>query len=142
MTRLTQIIQRYKLQLLIGGCLLLFVVALFLSSRNTANNTKEEGQIPTKSYTAPIPGNTTHYQKTFEQSDASQKSRLQHDTLVAKLLHKLPYSQKEFSLTYDFQTNEFYLTLHDTTHGNTAFNAFLKQNGIQDRSWIQNLVVQ
>ena len=59
---------------------------------------------------------------------------------VGQLINILPYSGKDFSLSYSFSTNSFtlYLKSGNEGSGNQEFDAFLKKNGIINRSWFNN----
>lgn len=62
---------------------------------------------------------------------------------VSALIEKLPYQGTDFSLSYNFADDSFLLSLDATNQaqGETEFENFLKQNGVLDKSWLQNLSV-
>ena len=63
--------------------------------------------------------------------------------LVGSLIDKLPYYGKNFSIIYDTSINVFFLYLNPSNiaGGNKDFDAFLKQNGIDERSWVENITI-
>lgn len=62
---------------------------------------------------------------------------------LGKLIGKLPYSSRLFSLSYDYVANGFSLVLSslDEVKARQEFNAFLIKNGIENQGWLQNLTV-
>ena len=56
----------------------------------------------------------------------------------------LPYYGKLFSLFYDYSKASFILTLNKSNikEGTKEFNAFLQTNGIQNETWLENLITQ
>ena len=68
----------------------------------------------------------------------------QRSSLISGLIDLTPHSGKFFSLYFTYKTYSFVLYV-DTKHqkeGNANFDSFLKQNGITNRSWINNLSVE
>lgn len=60
---------------------------------------------------------------------------------VAKLKERLPYDGEHFSLDYDRDPDKTTAVIYDGSLGEEEFNAFLKTNGISDRSLINNLTI-
>ena len=60
---------------------------------------------------------------------------------VSDLASKLPQNGQNFSLSYDFNTDEFTLYINPDAQeqGNSELMAFLKQNQIDSVSWLYNL---
>ncbi len=60
---------------------------------------------------------------------------------VSELASKLPQNGQNFSLSYDFDTDEFTLYINPDAQeqGNSELTAFLKQNQIDSISWLYNL---
>jgi hypothetical protein len=75
--------------------------------------------------------------------DEATKEALDQSYLVGKLADKLPYYGTNFNFYYSYSRNIFMLYLKPANKqaGNVEFDAFLKQNGVNNRSWIKNLVV-
>jgi len=73
----------------------------------------------------------------------SGQIELNKDSALGNLVSKLPYTGRYFYFVYDFPKGSFVLTLdkNNITQGNSNFDAFLRNNGIQDRSWFINLSV-
>jgi hypothetical protein len=63
--------------------------------------------------------------------------------LVGQLIDKLPYQGINFKLSYSFETNTFIVILNtqSSIKGSSEFDQFLKNNGILERSWINNLQI-
>lgn len=63
--------------------------------------------------------------------------------LVMSLTQKLPYRGLYFSLSYDYDRGVFLLIYSraNLSKGQENFNVFLKENGIKDFSWIENIIV-
>ena len=68
----------------------------------------------------------------------------QNTMAISALIEKLPYYESYFSLSYDFSNDNFILTLSATAPatGEANFENYLKQNGVLDKSWLQNLTVK
>ena len=67
----------------------------------------------------------------------------QQSSLIQALVDKTPHIEKNFSLYYNFNDNQFvlHINLYSETQGNIDFDNFLKQNGVMSRSWFTNLVI-
>lgn len=78
-----------------------------------------------------------------EDTTAEGKEITRKESLVGNLLDKAPYNGKNFSFYYSYEKSEFVLYLPTTTQvaGNQEFDAFLKQNGVESRTWIRHLTV-
>ena len=65
-----------------------------------------------------------------------------HTLAISALIEKLPHEGNYFSLSYDFSKDSFMLLLNTTSSatGEAEFESFLKQNGVLDESWLQNLI--
>lgn len=76
--------------------------------------------------------------KTPQEKEAAKRS-----ALVTQLINFLPYSGADFSFFYSFTTNEFtlYIPFPNQQAGNAEFDFFLKQHGVDSRSWIPNLII-
>lgn len=63
--------------------------------------------------------------------------------LVMSLLEKLPYQGLYFSLSYDYDRGVFLLTYTKTnlSQGEENLSAFLKENGVNDSSWIESIII-
>lgn len=60
---------------------------------------------------------------------------------ISALIENLPYQGTYFSLSYSFSDDSFLLLLNknNTNQGEIEFENFLKQNGVLDENWLQNL---
>lgn len=81
------------------------------------------------------------YKKSVSEIAEKNKTPLQRDALVAKLLDTLPHKGKYFSIDYSYATNVFTTTIDSTNRavGNEELDQFLRQNKIESRDWIKNL---
>jgi hypothetical protein len=70
-------------------------------------------------------------------------SELDKETAVGNIISSLPYQGDYFSFSFDYTKNSFILALdkNHASQGNIAFNEFLKENYIEDRSWFANLTI-
>lgn len=127
--------KRILLVLFIFLIILLVVIVLLLNTKNGGVGT------------SPTP---TPFQKVEEQGavpaaeiDPAGIEEAKKSFRVGGLINKLPYKGENFSFYYNFGTDQFilYIGPSASSDGNTEFNSFLKQNGVDDRSWIENLVI-
>jgi hypothetical protein len=60
---------------------------------------------------------------------------------ISALIENLPYQGTYFSLSYRFSDDSFLLLLNknNTNEGEIEFENFLKQNGVLNENWLQNL---
>lgn len=128
-----------------------FVISQMNKNQNNPNDNQNNTLfLPTKvpnTNTSPEP---TIFQDTQEYKDIQEKVALTeapiHDRAekVGKLLEKVPYQGSNFTFDFDNSTYSFKVTIPSDkqTEGNQEFDEFLTANGIEDRSWIQDLVVE
>lgn len=123
--------------------IVLIVLALFPSvgTKNTNLNTT----IPTPTTTEiiiPTPSdlNKEAISTVTYSTQAAQLN--QRAFLLTNLILLLPYQGNLFSLTYDFETDSFSLTLNSQSaiEAKEEFEKFLNQNGIQSSLWIENII--
>jgi hypothetical protein len=78
---------------------------------------------------------------TFSKPSKNELEDIKKYGKVGDLINLLPYTGSYFYLDFDFAKNTFVLTLdkNNIAKGNSNFDVFLKKNGIQDRSWFENL---
>lgn len=85
-------------------------------------------------------------QESFQRIAQQEEKTYQKWQTVASLKTVLPYTGSVFSLSYDYTSGSFILTLRQNNagEGTKEFNAFLQKNGIPDKSWleIEKLVTQ
>lgn len=69
------------------------------------------------------------------------KTRLQKEGSIGSLIKNLPYNRKYFSLSYNYEDDSFtlYTYLNNLEETDAQLEAFLKINGIADKSLLQNL---
>ncbi|MGA2911777.1 MAG: hypothetical protein ABSE17_04090 [Candidatus Levyibacteriota bacterium] len=60
---------------------------------------------------------------------------------ISALIENLPHQGTYFSLSYNFTDDSFFLSLNaaNQAQGEMEFENFLKQNGVLDKDWLQNL---
>ncbi|MBP9719579.1 MAG: hypothetical protein KBD46_03840 [Candidatus Levybacteria bacterium] len=145
-------LQNKRYLFLFGGilffilCLILFSFSLFLSEPSPQNQNTDFS--PTPYATTPVPTAYDPYSEEYKDSvkkiDQEEKAIIQQDQKVAKFLTKLPMQGINFIAAYDIDTNKVRVTIptSKSAEGEKEFDDFLKANGIENRSWIQNLSVQ
>jgi hypothetical protein len=81
---------------------------------------------------------------TYSKPTKNEQIELDKSSKLGSLIPKLPYNGSFFSFAYDFSKSSFILTLdkNNIAQGNNNFDVFLKTNGIQDRSWFINLIIE
>ncbi len=62
---------------------------------------------------------------------------------VGLLLDVLPYAGINFSMSYDYNEDVFRVVFRkdNISSSEKEFNEFLQKNGIEDKNWIQSLVI-
>lgn len=80
------------------------------------------------------------YEQSLKKIEGEEREDLRREELVSKLLNKLPYKSDNFSMSHSVRINRFIVTIKNT-QGESDFDQFLKENGISDRSWIRNLII-
>ncbi len=135
----------FYILILICGALFCFFVYLFLSSIKPAANTNTPGQTPK---ITPFPTSTSQksvdaVSGALKETTAEGKEFNRRSSLVGALVDKAPYIGTNFTFTYDYDANLFRVNIDpkNLTAGTSAFNDFLKQNGVDDKSWIPNLKI-
>lgn len=131
--------------LIIGGGIgiLLLIIIVSILSKSELNKTNVPLPTPTPDIHSKNVQTSENYKRSIEKIDQQQKEFLNHESIVGQLLHKLPYTGRNFSLAYDYYTNTYTATISssNTTQGNVELDQFLKTNGIENRSWIRKLVI-
>lgn len=124
---------------LIAVVVLLAFVLLFLTFTHKPQT--QMNNLPTP--TPPASTNKQSFPDSINVINPTEKAVLDHSYVVSQLVFKTPYSGNNFKLSYDFQNNVFTVTINQNNQqaGNTEFDQYLKQNGIDNRSWITNLLV-
>lgn len=79
-----------------------------------------------------------------EKQNSADNTKLSRDALVSKMIDTLPYEGSLIRVTYSIADNSVTVSLdsNNTASANNEFDQFLKRNNIEDRSWIQSLVIQ
>lgn len=114
--------------------IILFVVVIFIL--NTKNNKVKTSPTPT-----PFKNQLQDTALPGARNDPQNEEENRRSFLVGSLINILPYHGRNFSFYYNFSTNQFILYINPAavSQGNTEFDAFLKQNHVEARSWIENL---
>lgn len=86
----------------------------------------------------PVPGGV------YEYSSPKQVEIRSKQASVSAMLVKLPYQGKYFYLYYQYNTGTFILELQKGKEslGEKEYEKFLKENGIEDRTWIQKIITR
>lgn len=146
--------EKYKrnfLYILVTG-LVFIVIASFLYTQLFLNKKQLETQTPSPSPNLfdrqpsplpPVPAQGETYQESLPKIREEEKEFLRESSQVGVLIQKLPFLGKNFSLTYDITTNQFLVTIGagQEEEGHRELDQFLKENGIEDRSWLKNLKI-
>lgn len=84
-----------------------------------------------------LPGTTT-YNESFKQIQQQEAKIVAQDAALGRLLEFLPHTGTNFSMKYDYNQNTFFVTIPQARRqeGEKELDAFLKQNGVQNRNWI------
>jgi len=118
------------------GVIALLIIQIFLNLKQT--NTSP---YPTPNTSA----EASYYSQDYKQKAAQIQQQNQQfnnqEEKVGQLLNKVPYQGTNFKLVFDSSSSEFVVTINQNnkTQGETEFENFLKQNQIEDKSWIRNL---
>lgn len=93
---------------------------------------------PSIDSSGPQPGRSYSYST---ETNISERKRQEAE---GQLINKLPYTGKNFSLTYDTSSDTFYAVINpdNTNQGNQELDDYLKSQGISDRNQIKKLVVK
>lgn len=93
---------------------------------------------PTHIINRPVPG------EAYQSLSPADEEQLKRDEVINQLIKKLPYLGTNFSFNYNLSINQFVLVLKtgQEQEGNTEFDKFLKDNQIDSRSWLKNLVIK
>jgi hypothetical protein len=88
-------------------------------------------------------GSNAAYQKSANQISKEETMFVERESKVGQLLNKLPYQGKNFDINYDISTAVFRVKIRkeNEVEGNKEFDQFLKENSINERSWIRNLEI-
>lgn len=66
-----------------------------------------------------------------------------HEIIINGLKEKLPYYGENFTILYDKSTDKTKVFIYrNVSEGEKEFDEFLKQNGVENRSWITNLSIE
>jgi len=116
--------------LTIAVIIIFTVIALFII---ISYLTKPPAPNPLDAKNVAVPGVPTETPQEEEQSRISFQ--------VGLLVNQLPHEGQYFSLYYDMKKDVFTLFINPQhrQEGNAQFLDFLKKNGIESESWIQNL---
>lgn len=130
----------YKNKIIISALIILalaFLVVIVLSHLSSGN--KNGDVFPTPS---PLIQGGESEAKPGVENTSQDEEKNRRSFLVGQLINQIPYNGASFSLYYNFSKNEFILYINPSTpsQGNVEFDAFLKKNGVESRSWIENLV--
>lgn len=127
------------------GLLILILLGLIYLVINPKKTTPPPQAIPVFSPSpnpsasiGPLPGQSYTYS-----SEADAIKRKQGEA-ISQLIKKLPFKGSSFSLEYSFENIEFIAVLNsdNLTAANQELDQFLKDNGIADRNWFNNLTIK
>jgi hypothetical protein len=115
--------------------IILIAISLFVGSNSNNNIFSIPTQVPKQEDTNAVSG-------VSQDTDPAQIEANRRSGLVYGLIEKTPYIGKNFSFYYSFSNDQFtvYINNKNFKAGEEEFENFLKQNGVDDKSWITNLV--
>lgn len=84
------------------------------------------------------------YKRGQEKIDEQEKEYMYQSSKAGELLDRIPYEGQSFSLDYDYATFEYVLTVSkkNQAQGIIEFEEYLKENEIEDSSWLKHLRMQ
>ncbi len=128
-----------------------FVYLQFIGPKNIPQVTPKPIQLfsPTPSpISTPLPINIPSqgvvYQESIKTIQQQEADYVKQSATVGKLITKLPFNGSYSSMSYNFDTNQFTISLKKGSEetGNKEIDSFLSENGIQSRDWIKNLKIE
>lgn len=132
---------RIKFIVFTGACIVLFfifiiTVYLFITGFRfgiTASNPPVN--VPS--------GPNEDYNQNFNSNIDIENDASKRVDAVQAIRTKLPHQGNNFSLSYDFDSNVYTAVISsaNAVAGNQELDAFLRANGINDRSWMPDLVI-
>lgn len=119
----------FGIALALFACFMIVAAVLVTGHLFPTNNTVEDPTSLENNTGVGIDTNPTEVQTNQQSSD------------VMSLLNKTPYYGKNFAFFYSYSGNYFtlYVSPNNKVAGNAEFDQFLKQNGVENRSWIYDL---
>ncbi len=123
-------------------------IAIYLS----INPTRDQSPSPVTSF-SPSPSPRLDQKNTpgepdpgrsYQKIDQQGLEFIRRGTLISNLIDKLPFEGENFSLLYNLSNNQFIAVFNnkESTLAQKEFEAFLKQNNIEDKSWLYNLTIK
>ncbi len=99
---------------------------------------------PTQIYQiTPTPTVEEGYKGIKQSIDPETQQKAEQQLKATQLINKLPYKGKDFSLSYNIKTNTFVIKLgSNLPAANQEIDAYLKSQGILDRSWLGNITYE
>ena len=89
------------------------------------------------------PSPTEEYRGIKQVTDPATEQRAAQDFKATQLVKKLPYMGKSVDLSYDILINTFIVKLKGgLVPANQELDAYLKSQGILDRSWLGNITYE
>src|ERR1035437_852692 len=130
---------------LFAGVLLIIILTLFILRFFTPSSPMQNTtQPPTPTLILILSPTPIADQAASEKYNIStqDKQKINQSYFVSNLINNVPYKGRYFTLDYNFNTSIFLLTLdkNNLTVANMEFDAYLKTNSINNRSWFENLV--
>lgn len=132
------------LGMVIVGSIAPLIILLYLGSRYEEGvNNQLQNQDSGTGYYSNLPEESNIYRYRASQIDLKNQKQVSQDGLVGLLLTKLPYEGLNFSLYYNFQTNQFIVRkkTNDIASFTEEFAGFLNANHIKSKDWLYNLTI-
>lgn len=126
---------------------LIFILTSFLYIQLTQKQIKPTPPSPIQTFTVPSPAQIISKPvpgEAYQSISTADEEQIKKDEIITQLIKKLPYLGTNFSFNYNLSINQFVLVLKtgQEQEGNAEFDKFLKDNQIENRSWLKNLVVK
>lgn len=145
-------LDRKNVFILLGGLSLVAVILVVIAASSLQQPPPQTTLVPTpplsveETTTTPYP--TSFYSKQYNDEakkiNREQDLVLQQGIAVTKFEDSLPHQGAFFSATYKISTNTVTVVFvkEKAQEANLELDTYLKKFGVENRSWIQNLVVQ
>ena len=130
-----------KTTVVIGVLVVVLVALVTVITLRTRKPLKDTTVVPTPTYSMFQPHDEPQPGVEYEYIEPDEAKK---DVAIANLVRTLPYNGTYSSLTYSVKTNKFTATISGANKkaADSELNTFLKKNGVEDRSWIPDLVIE
>lgn len=133
-----------KLKFLIFIFIIIVVVLTLLSIFTRREGVPLESPFPISSPSIKVQGIDESYDRSARELIPKIIESGKRSNLIGRLLEKLPYEGINFSMSYNYDEGLFIAIIKSSNKdiGLSELDSFLLDNGIEERSWITNLVIR